>query len=108
KVADAEPHGGRRCLMLQVRPKPATGPNPPPPPEALEPTFVGVVSPTVKLPPGSLVRVTAWVKIPNPILASPDGVLFFDSIGGEPLAAPIGRPALGEQKTGWEKVPRLR
>jgi hypothetical protein len=108
RVADSEPHGGRRCLMLQVRPKPATGPNPPPPPEALEPTFVGVVSPTVTLPAGSLVRVSAWVKIPNPILASPDGVLFFDSVGGEPLAARIGGPTTVDKKPVWQKITLFR
>jgi hypothetical protein len=108
KVADAESHGGRRCLMLQVRPKPATGANAPPPPEALEPTFVGLISPTVKLPANSLVRVSAWVKVPNPILASPDGVLFFDSIGGEPLGARIGGPTLVEKKPGWQKVTLFR
>jgi len=108
KVADAEPHGGRRCLMLQVRPKPATGPNPSRPPEALEPTFVGVVSPAVKLPAGTLVRVSAWVKVPNPILASPDGVLFFDSVGGEPLAARIVGPTLVDQKPGWQRVTLFR
>jgi hypothetical protein len=51
----------------------------------LENTFLAVDSPPVKLPPGTLVRVSGWIKIPTDIAASADGVLFYDSAGGEPL-----------------------
>jgi hypothetical protein len=51
----------------------------------LERTFLAVDSPTVKLPPGTLVRVSAWIKIPTEISGSADGALFYDDAGGEPL-----------------------
>lgn len=55
----------------------------------LERTFLAVDSPVVKLPPGSLVRVSGWIKVPQPIIGSADGVLFYDDVGGEPLAVRV-------------------
>ena len=108
RVADADPHGGRQCLMVRVTPKPVAGPNPPPAPEALDPTFIGLVSPPVKLPAGSLVRISGWVKVPGPIKASPDGVLFFDTAGGEPLGVRIADPTMVEKKVAWQKFTLFR
>jgi hypothetical protein len=51
----------------------------------LERTFLAVDSPPVRLPPGTLVRVSGWIKVPGDIVGSPDGVLFYDDAGGEPL-----------------------
>ncbi|AMV23276.1 hypothetical protein VT84_02630 [Gemmata sp. SH-PL17] len=52
----------------------------------LERTFLAVESPSVKLPPGSLVRISAWIKVPDSIGLTADGVLFYDDVCGEPLA----------------------
>lgn len=52
----------------------------------LERTFLAVDSPPVRLPPGTLVRVSGWIKVPNPIGGTADGALFYDDAGGEPLA----------------------
>ena len=39
------------------------------------------------LEPGTLVRISGWVRVPPPgIVASTDGALIYDSAGGEPLA----------------------
>jgi hypothetical protein len=84
--------------MLQVRPK--AGPNAAPP--ALEPTYVGVLSPPVRLPPGSLVRVSGWVKLDQPVKASVDGALLYDSAGGEPLGVRLTGP------TGWKRFTLFR
>jgi hypothetical protein len=86
-------HGGTgQCAMLSVKPK---DPDPRRAPAALERTFVALHSPAVKMAPGSLVRISGWVKIPGPITASADGALLYDSVGGEPLAVrltgPIGK-----------------
>jgi hypothetical protein len=75
------PKEGRQCLMLQILPK-----GPPPYPAALERAFVAIHSPEVRLPPGSLVRISAWMSIPGTMTTSVDGALFYDSAGGEPLA----------------------
>src|SRR5207247_4186731 len=74
------PKEGRQCLMLQILPK-----APPPYPAALERAFSAISSPIVRLPPGTLVRISAWISTPG-ISASVDGALFYDSVGGEPLA----------------------
>jgi hypothetical protein len=55
----------------------------------LEKTFLAVDSPPVKFEPGTLVRVSAWIRVPQEIAASPDGVLFYDDAGGEPLAVRV-------------------
>jgi hypothetical protein len=75
------PKEGRQCLMLQILPK-----GPPPHPAALERAFVAINSPNVRLPPGTLVRISAWINIPGGFSTSVDGALFYDSAGGEPLA----------------------
>lgn len=76
-----KPKEGQTCLKLEIKPT-----DPQVVPGALERTYLALVSPTYRLQPGSMVRISGWMRVPEPILASPDGVLFFDSIGGEPLA----------------------
>ena len=51
----------------------------------LEKTFLAVDSPPVRLPPGTFVLVSGWIKIADEIKGSADGVLFYDDAGGEPL-----------------------
>ena len=74
-------HTGKQSLMMKVTPK-----FPSRVPEALERTYVSLHSPAVKLPPGTLVRISVWMRIPGGVSGSPDGAMFFDSVGGEPLA----------------------
>jgi hypothetical protein len=88
---------GRQCLRLQIKPK-----NPQAPPAALERTFLAINSPAVRLQPGRPVRISGWVQIPQPITASADGALLFDSAGGEPLAVRLTGP------TGWKKFTLYR
>lgn len=77
---------GQRSLLLEVRPKAQVpGAAAVAPPAALDRTFLGAESTAVRLPPGSLVRITFQVKIPTPILASPDGLVIYDSAAGEAL-----------------------
>ena len=73
------------ALKLEIKPSDDTLP----PPAALERTFLAVHSPAVKLPPGTLVSISGSVCIPAEITASADGVLLYDSAGGEPLAVRI-------------------
>jgi len=89
---------GKLCLKLQIRPK-----NKELPPTALERTFLAINSPAVRLPPGSLVRISGWMAVMDPITASPDGALFYDSAGGEPLAIRRVDPT-----GGWWKVTLFR
>jgi hypothetical protein len=84
------PHRGRQCLMMSVSPK-----DPRRVPEALERTYVALHSPAVRLKPGSLVRISVWVRIGAPITGSTDGAMIYDSIGGEPLALRLTQPTKG-------------
>jgi hypothetical protein len=104
RVTD-DPEQGKQCLMLQIKPRDVAGSDgkPLPPPVALERTFLAIHSPAVKLHPGSLVQISGWVKIPSAIAASADGVMLYDSAGGEPLALRL----TGEQKK-WKKFTLYR
>ena len=42
-------------------------------------------SPPVRLQPGAWVRISGWVYIPAPIGATADGLLIYDSVGGESM-----------------------
>src|SRR5262249_25424878 len=91
---------GRQCLMLQVVPK-----DPAAVPAALERTFLAVHSPAVKLPPGTKVRISAWMRVPSGVGATPDGALLYDSAGGEPLAVRTVTPAGWKQYVLYREVP---
>lgn len=100
RVAE-DPHSGKQCLLLQVEPK-----NKELPPVALERTFLAIHSPAVHLPPGTLVRITGWVRIPAAVTASADGALLYDLAGGEPLAIRLQGPvAKWRQLTWYRRVP---
>jgi hypothetical protein len=92
RVGDS-PKEGKQCLMLQVKLKNPKAPEP----IALERTFVAIDSPAVKVQPGAIVRISGWVRIPEPIKASADGALLYDNIGGEPLAVRL------TNKTDWQQ-----
>jgi hypothetical protein len=97
----AEEHReGKQSLRLSIKPK-----DPLDAPLALERTFLAVHTPAVRLEPGTLVRITAWVRLPAAIGASADGALLYDSAGGEPLAVRITGATKWKQVTLYRKVP---
>jgi hypothetical protein len=94
------PHGGKQCLMMEVGPK-----DPARAPAVLERTFVALHSPAVRLQPGSLVRVSAWVKTAGPIGGSIDGAMIYDTVGGEPLAVRIANEPKWKRYSVYRRVP---
>lgn len=92
-----KPRQGKQCALLQIRPK-----NRQAAPLVLERSLLALSSPPVKLPPGTLVRVSAWIRIPSTIAASSDGALFYDSSAGEPLALRM------TEATPWKKYSLYR
>jgi hypothetical protein len=95
------PHAGKQCLMLEIKPKVKELP-----PDALERTFLAIHSPAVRLQPGTLVRITGWVRIPSAIGASADGALLYDSAAGEPLAIRLKGPITKWREFTWyRRVP---
>jgi hypothetical protein len=71
----------------------------------LERTFLAVDGPAVTLPPGALVRVSGWVKVPEPVTGSADGVLFYDDVGGEPLGVRVWHQPTWKRFSLYRRVP---
>jgi hypothetical protein len=101
------PEEGKQCLMLSLKPEEPKSPSEeaPVPPAALERTFLAIHSPAVKLPVGTPVRISVWVRIPKPLTASTDGALIYDSAGGEPLAVRLTGPTKWKKITLYRRVP---
>jgi hypothetical protein len=83
-----------------------------PTPSVLENTRISLVSPTVKLQPGTWVQVSAWIYMSENVQGSPDGAMFYDSVGGEALAVRLTEPIKKEVKDGpgtrWKKYTLYR
>ena len=99
---------GANVLRLKIGPKPVTlqkSEKPPPEPQALERVFLAVNSPPVRLPPGSWVRISGWVKLPGQIRATADGALFYDTTAGEAYAVRLTDKTEWKQFHLYRKVP---
>ncbi|HQR05793.1 MAG TPA: hypothetical protein PLN21_03170 [Gemmatales bacterium] len=94
------PHDGSQCWKLSITPK-----DPSYAPDALERTFLVVSTPNVTLPPGTNVKLTGWYRIPVPIRASADGLLLYDSAGGESLGIRLYHSAAWKKIEVFRKVP---
>src|SRR5262249_49739277 len=96
-----KPAEGKLCLKLEIKPKKKGVP----PPKVLGARFVAINGRAVRLPRGSLVRISAFVFSPEPITASLDGALLYDSAGGEPLAVRLAGPQPWKKFTLYRRVP---
>jgi hypothetical protein len=76
-------------------------------PQVLERTYVAIHSPAVRLPPGTPVKISAWVRLPRGVAGSTDGAMLYDSSGGEPLALRLAEAtgADWKQYTLYRRVP---
>ncbi len=102
------PQAGNSLLRLEVRRRGEIGKDGKPAEESqapLERTFLAVDSPPVKLPPGTLVRVSGWIRIPTEIVGSVDAVLFYDDVGGEPLGIRVSHLPQWKQFHLYRRVP---
>jgi hypothetical protein len=88
---------GKQCLRLDILQGEQSG-------SILERTFLAVHSPSVRLKPGTLVRITAWIMVKD-ISGSADGALVYDSVGGEPLAVRVRDTKGWRQVTLYRRVP---
>lgn len=89
---------GSHCLRLLVEQKPGAERV-----EALERTFVAVESPVVDLTPGAWVRVSFWAK--GGVGVSADGLMAFDSAGGEPLGVRVNYANTWKRFNMYRRVP---
>jgi hypothetical protein len=102
------PNLGKSVLRLEVRHRGQVDRNGKPVEVSqapLERTFLAVDSPPVRLPPGTLVRVSGWIRIPSEISGSVDGVLFYDDAGGEPLGVRVSHLPHWTQFHLYRRVP---
>lgn len=104
-----DPPLGAGVLRLVVTPKPVMlkkkGDEPPPEPQALERVFLAVNSPPVRLPPGTWVRISGWMKVAGDIRASADGAMLFDTSAGEAYAVRVSENLLWKKFHLYRRVP---
>ena len=86
-------HTGRYALRLRVWPQ-----QPDQPPTVLERVPVWVTTAPVQAQAGQRFRLRFWVRVDREITGSVDGLLVFDSLGGEALAWRATRT------DGWQQV----
>lgn len=97
ELSDVEPHGGRRSLRLTAEPADDEKP-----PALIETAPLWVTTPSVHVAAGQWLRIHLWVRIPEAITGSLDGLMILDSLGSEPLAERIG------VTSGWKEVTLYR
>ena len=100
-LAAAAARSGQAGLRLAVRPK-----TPEHPPAVVETPPVWVVTPPISVEAGQLVVIHGYVKVPQPIRGSVDGLMIFDSLSGKSLAERIGRTDGWRPFTLFRAVPR--
>jgi hypothetical protein len=81
ELSTEAPHGGQAALRLQAWP--AEGQDPP---TALESPPVQIRSAPVRVQVGQLVRLHGFVRVPQRIAASQDGLMIYDTLAGPALA----------------------
>jgi hypothetical protein len=86
EMVSAAAHSGQFGLRLVV-----SAEDPKNPPAMLESPPLWITSPAVPVHSGDLVCVRGWIRIPTPLASTVDGLLIFDSLGGESLGQRIGR-----------------
>jgi hypothetical protein len=102
-----KPEHGNHALMLKIEAKKTKEKDgkTAEPPQALERAIVTVNSPAADFAPGSLVRVSFWAKVPDFITGNSDGLIVFDSSGGEPLGMRIRHSPSWYQYHLYRRVP---
>jgi hypothetical protein len=102
------PELGRSLLRLEVRHRVELDQNGKPldvSAAPLEKTFLAVDSPPVRFAPGTLVRVSGWLRVPQPVGGSVDGVLFYDDAGGEQLGVRVSHQPPWKKFHLYRRVP---
>ena len=74
-------------------------------PEALERTYLVISTPNINLPANTMVCLSGWYRIPTPLKASADGLLVYDSAGGEALGLRLYSAPSWKQFTLYRTVP---
>ncbi len=94
-------HAGRTGLRLQV-----LASDPGNKPAVLETPPVWVTSAAVQVEQGQILQISGWLRIPNPIVGSVDGLLIIDTLSSEAMALRVSHSAEWRQFTFYRGVPR--
>ena len=81
EISPAAAHSGQSGLWLAVAPEVPTDR-----PRQLETIPLWVVTPPIQVGMGEMICVHGRIRIPQPIQSTVDGLMIFDSLGGEELA----------------------
>jgi hypothetical protein len=90
-------HSGRMSLRLTARADDAENP-----PAMIETPPLWITSPAVPVEAGQVIRIHGWVRIPEAITGSVDGLLIIDSLAGDDLAERIDKTG------GWREFTLYR
>ena len=80
-VTPAAAHSGQMGLSLVVAPS-----SPSDKPKQLETVPLWISTPAMPIRIGEMICVNGWIRIPQPLESTVDGLMIFDSLGGEGLA----------------------
>jgi hypothetical protein len=81
EIAPGAAHSGQTGLRLIVAPS-----NPSDKPKQLETVPLWVATPAMPIRMGEMICVNGWIRISQPLESTVDGLMIFDSLGGEELA----------------------
>ena len=101
ELVDVAAHSGRTGLRLIARPQSAETA-----PAVVETSPVWIVTPPVAIEAGQLLCIHGWLRIPQPLKGSVDGLMIVDSLSGEDLAQRISKTAGWQQFTLYRVAPR--
>jgi hypothetical protein len=100
ELSPAAAHSGRFGLRLVCR-QPQPGET-----TVVESPPLWFASPAMPVEAGELVRIQGWVRVPQPIAGSVDGLMIVDSLGGQALAQRVPRTDGWERFTFFRVAPR--
>jgi len=80
-ISSVAAKSGQSGLWLSVAPE-----NPQRRPRQLETAPLWVTTPAMPIEMGEMICVHGWIRIPQPLESTVDGLMIFDSLGGESLA----------------------
>ena len=81
EITSLAARSGQSGLRLAVAPS-----NPSDKPKQLETVPLWVTTPPMPIRMGEMICVNGWIRIPQPLESTVDGLMIFDSLGGEELA----------------------
>jgi len=101
ELTPAAAHSGGFGLRLA-----AEAVDPANPPELVESPPVWITTHAMPVEAGDLVRIRGWVRVPEPIAGSVDGLLIVDSLSGESLARRIQKTDDWQEFTLYRVAPQ--